>query len=82
MVSSRRAATGVTAAPVDEDPNRTTQRTLQTPRGEVRAWFQGGRCRRVRVPPGRMYGFAEAPDVWAALLDGSFRPDDFGKHYR
>jgi len=63
----------------DEYPsNRVTQQRRVSPRGEVRGWFRGVVCRRVRVPGGKMYGFEEAPAVWAAILDGSFRPNDFG----
>jgi hypothetical protein len=79
MASSRRAARSSPAAPVDAALNRVVQRTLKTPRGEVRAWFKGGVCTKVRVA-GVTYGWGEGPDVWAAVLDGSFRPDDFGKH--
>jgi hypothetical protein len=79
MASSRRAARSSPAAPVDTDPNRVTQKTLQTPRGEVRAWFKGGVCTKVRVA-GVTYGWGEGPDVWDAVLDGSFRPNDFGNH--
>lgn len=79
MASSRRAARGTPAVEISTDPNRVVQQTLQTPRGEVRAWFRGGICHRVMVA-GTVYGRAEAPAVWAAVLDGSFGPDDFGKH--
>lgn len=79
MASSRRAARGLPAAPTEVDPNRITQETLQSPRGEVRAWFKGGFCYRVSVAS-RLYGWGEGPGVWAAVLDGSFRPSDFGKH--
>lgn len=79
MASSRRAARGVPPAPVSADPNRITQENFQSPRGEVRAWFKGGVCYRVKIA-GRPYGWGEGPDVWAAVLDGTFRPSDFGKH--
>lgn len=65
--------------PVEVDPNRVTQEQIDTPRGPARAWFLGGVCKRVRVA-GITYGWGEGPDVWAALQDGSFRPNDFGKH--
>lgn len=81
-MTSRRLARRDAIAPVVRvslDPHRVAQRTLQTPRGEVRAWFKGGACYRVTVA-GRVYGWGEGPDVWAAVLDGSFRPADFGKH--
>jgi hypothetical protein len=82
MASSRRAARGRPAVPVEAaDPNRVVQQTLQTPRGEVRAWFKGGVCYRVRIA-GVNYGWGEGPDVWEAVQDGSFRPDDFGRHDR
>jgi hypothetical protein len=61
------------------DPNRVVQQTLQTPRGEVRAWFRGGACYRVRISDAT-YGWGEGPAVWAAVLNGSFMPNDFGKH--
>lgn len=79
MASSRRAARSSPAAPVDAAPNRVVQQTLQTPRGEVRAWFKGGVCTKVRVA-GVTYGWGEGPHVWEAIQDGSFRPNDFGKH--
>jgi hypothetical protein len=65
--------------PVSEDPNRVVQRSLDTPRGKVRAWFKGGECYRVSIA-GHMYGWGEGPAVWGAVLDGSFRPIDFGNH--
>lgn len=83
-MSSRRLARRDAVAPVlpiSTDPNRIAQQRLQTPRGEVRAWFKGGRCYRVNIS-GVMYGWGEGPAVWAALLDGSFRPNDYGKHHR
>lgn len=79
MASSRRAARGLPTTPVDADPNHITQQSFQSPRGEVRAWFKGGVCHRVKIA-GKPYGWGEAPDVWAAVLDGTFRPSDFGKH--
>ncbi|MCU1639717.1 MAG: hypothetical protein JWL94_2364 [Microbacteriaceae bacterium] len=83
MASSRRAARSSPAAPTAAtvDPNRVVQQTLQTPRGEVRAWFKGGVCSKVRIA-GVTYGWGEGPDVWAAVLDGTFRPNDFGRHNR
>lgn len=63
--------------PINTDPRRITQQRLPSPRGEVRAWFKGGVCFRVRVG-GVLYGWGEGPAVWAAVLDGSFRPNDFG----
>jgi hypothetical protein len=80
MPSSRRAARS-SPAPVAEDvnPDRVYTKTLQTPRGDVRAWFRHGICTKVRIE-GVTYGWGEGPDVWAAVLDGSFRPNDFGKH--
>lgn len=71
----------VEAAPAQDavNPNRVYAKTLQTPRGEVRAWFRYGECQKVRVA-GVTYGWGEGPAVWAAVLDGTFRPDDFGKH--
>lgn len=79
MASTRRAAKGLPAAPAEVDPTRVTQATLPSPRGEVRAWFKGGICYRVSVA-GQVYGWGEGPDVWAAVLDNSFRPPDYGKH--
>jgi len=79
MASSRRAARGHAPAAVNVDPNKVVQRVLPSPRGEVRAWFKGGICYRVRIA-GVTYGWGEGPPVWAAVLDGSFRPNDFGKH--
>ena len=78
MASSRRAARGAPVIP-DSDPSHITQQRLPSPRGEVRAWFKGGICYRVHVA-GVVYGRAESPSVWAAVLDGSFRPNDYGKH--
>lgn len=83
-MSSRRLARRDAVAPIVEisqDPKRVVQQTLQSPRGEVRAWFRGGICYRVRIA-GTVYGWGEGPAVWAAVIDGSFRPDDFGKHNR
>lgn len=79
MASSRRAARSLPAVPVNTDPNRVVQQGLDSPRGEVRAWFKAGICYRVRIA-GRVYGWGEGPGVWAAVLDGSFRPNDFGEH--
>lgn len=79
MVSSRRAARGAPVAETTTDPNRIVQQSIQTPRGEVRAWFKGGTCFRVNVA-GAVFGWGEGPAVWAAVLDGSFRPSDFGRH--
>jgi hypothetical protein len=79
-MSSRRQARRQKVAPVfkaSEDPHRVTQETFESLRGVFRGWFRGGVCRRVRAPDGRMYGWEEAPDVWASLLDGSYRPIDF-----
>lgn len=81
MASSRRAARSLPKAPVVTDPNRVVQAQFQSPRGEVRGWFKGGECYRVRVAD-VTYGWGEGPAVWAALRDGSFRPNDFGKHNR
>lgn len=82
MVSSRRAARGVPAAQVEVDPNRITQQSFQSPQlGLVRAWFRGGVCYRVKIA-GRPYGWGEGSAVWAAVLDDTFRPQDFGKHNR
>lgn len=81
-MTSRRLARRDAIAPVVAvavDPKRIVQQTLPTPRGEVRGWFRGGECYRARIA-GRVYGWGEGPDIWAALLDGSFRPADFGKH--
>lgn len=85
VMSSRRQARRAVVSPVfkgSDDPNRVTQQSLDFPQGEVRAWFQGGVCHRVRVPGGRMYGREEAPAIWAAIIDGSFWPQDFGKRGR
>lgn len=79
MASSRRAARSLPAVPVNTDPSRVVQERFLSPRGEARAWFKGGVCYRVSVA-GRVYGWGEGPDVWAAVLDGSFRPNDFGRH--
>lgn len=63
----------------DTDPNRITQERLPSPRGDVRGWFKGGVCYRVNIA-GVTYGWGEGPSVWAAAIDGTFRPNDFGKH--
>ncbi len=76
---ARRRVPEPVEAPADADPNRIVSRVLESPRGTVRGWFKGGSCYRVSVA-GRVYGWGEGPSVWAAVLDGSFRPDDFGKH--
>lgn len=78
MAKRRRQAE---AAPKADDinPNRVYAKSLQTPRGTVRAWFRGGECQKVRVN-GVTYGWGEGPAVWAAVQDGTFRPNDFGKH--
>jgi hypothetical protein len=78
MASCRRAARGIPAAPVNTAPNRIVQQRLPSPRGEVRAWFKGGECYHARIAA--TYGWGEAQSVWAAVLDGSFRPADFSKH--
>lgn len=81
-MSSRRLARRDAVAPivpVSQDPHHITQQSMQTPRGEARAWFKGGSCYRVKIA-GVPYGWGEAPAVWAAIQDGSFRPNDFGKH--
>lgn len=81
-MTSRRLARRDAIAPIVEistDPNKVTQQLLESPRGTVRAWFKGGECYRVRIA-GLTYGWGEGPSVWEAVLDGSFRPDDFGKH--
>lgn len=79
MASSRRAARGAAVIKISTDPNRIVQQSIQTPRGEVRAWFKGGTCYRVIVA-GTVYGWGEGPAVWAAVADGSFRQADFGRH--
>ena len=80
MTSSRRAARGAAAPKPEEiNPNRVYAKSMQTPRGPVRAWFRHGECHKVRVQ-GVTYGWGEGPAVWAALQDGTFRPADFGKH--
>lgn len=78
MVSSRRAARGAAVVGISADPNRIMQQSIHTPRGEVRAWFKAGTCCRVIVA-GTVYGWGEGPAVWAAVMDGSFRPTDFGR---
>jgi hypothetical protein len=81
-MTSRRLARRDAIAPVVEistDPNRVVQQSLDSPRGKVRGWFKGGTCYRVALA-GRVYGWGEGPAVWAGVLDGSFRPDDFGRH--
>ncbi|NUU30837.1 hypothetical protein [Arthrobacter sp. C9C5] len=81
-MTSRRLARRDAIAPIVEisqDPNRVVQQSLDSPRGKVRAWFKGGACYRVRIA-GTVYGWGEGPSVWASVLDGSFRPHDFGKH--
>jgi len=57
-----------------EDPNRVTQQLIESPWGEFRGWFKGGVCRRVRAQDGRMYGWEDAPGVWASVLNRTFRP--------
>ncbi|MDR6439098.1 hypothetical protein J2790_004273 [Paenarthrobacter nicotinovorans] len=80
MVSSRRAARGRPVASVEVHPNRITQQSFQSPLfGLVRAWFRGGIVYRVKIA-GRPYGWGEGPEVWAAVHDGTFRPEDFGNH--
>lgn len=81
-MSSRRLARRDAVAPVvpiSMDPKRVTQASIPTARGEVRAWFKGGDCYRLQVA-GTVYGWGEGPSAWAAVLDGSFRPNDYGKH--
>jgi len=75
---ARRAAVAP-VVPVEVDPRRVTQQSIQTPRGDARGWFKGGICYRVNVA-GVVYGWGEGPDVWAAIQDGTFRPKDFGEH--
>lgn len=75
-MSSRRLARQAKVAPVfvaSEDPNRVTQQQFDFYGGTARAWFLGGVCRRVRLPGGRMFGWEAAPEVWAGIMDGSFR---------
>lgn len=79
MASTGRAARSLPASPANTNPNRIMQVRFQSPRGEVRGWFKGGECYRVRVT-GVTYGRGEALSVWAAVQNGSFRPADFGRH--
>jgi hypothetical protein len=84
-MSSRRQARRAAVAPAftgSDDPNRVVQQTLDSRHGQVRGWFLGGACKRVWAPGGQMYGWEEAPAVWAAVLGGSFRPNDYGKRNR
>jgi len=76
-MSSRRQARRAVVAPVlqgSEDPNRVTQQLIETPWGEFHGWFKGGVCRRARGQDGRMYGWEDAPALWASLIDRTFRP--------
>ena len=81
-MADRRSARRDAIAPVFKgslNPNHVTQQIVETPRGPARGWFKGGVCHRVLIA-GVYYRWGEGPDVWAAILDGSFRPNDFGKH--
>jgi hypothetical protein len=69
MASTRRAARSLSVVPVNKGPNRVRQERVQSPRGEVRAWFKGGICYRASVA-GRVYGSGEGPDVWPARCPG------------
>lgn len=76
---ARRRVPELVGHDLEADPSRITQQRLPSPRGEVRAWFKGSVCCRVSVA-GKVYGWGEGPAVWVAIMDGSFRPADFGKH--
>lgn len=78
---ARRRSPEPVAHALEVDPNRITQQRRPSPRGEIRAWFKGGACYRLQIA-GTVYGWGEGSSTWAAVLDGSFRPNDFGKHKR
>ncbi|BCW69977.1 hypothetical protein NicSoilB8_10210 [Arthrobacter sp. NicSoilB8] len=78
---ARRRVAGPVVVPLEADPYLIVQQSFDSPRGKVRAWFKGGVCYRARIA-GTTSGGGEGPAIWAAVLDGSFRPDDFGKHNR
>lgn len=76
MASTRRAARSLPAVPVNKGPNRVTQEGSSLHAAKS---GPGSRAASVIGLPSLAACMARAK---GAVLDGSFRPDDFGKHNR